>query len=64
MSTNVPATIWQPSPGNGEMGQGGDENLATLSGLQLVTLSGNSLVTLLSTFTPTPSTVWTENDNG
>lgn len=62
MSVGLPATIWRPTSGNGEMGIAGDDSITTISGLLLTTLSSRQLITLTSTYTPLPATVWTEND--
>lgn len=62
MSTNVPVTVWQPATGNGEMVQGTEVALETISRLNLITLSGNQLVTKDSLFTQIPGTVWSENN--
>lgn len=63
MSVNIPATVWSPQSGSGEMSNSGGAAITTLSALNLITLSGNQLVTLESIFTPTPATVWEEDDS-
>lgn len=62
MATNVPVTIWRPTDGESEMGQSDSENITTLSGLNITTLSGNELIVGPGSYTPKPTTVWTEDD--
>ncbi len=63
MTTNAPATVWQPRSGNGEMENITPLNLVTISGDQLVTLAGDDLVTLDSQFTQIPDTIWEEDSS-
>lgn len=58
-----PATIWQPTSGNGEMGQQGTFDLITLSGNFLVTLLGSKIILDTSIYSIIPATTWIE-DNG
>ena len=59
---DLPATVWRPTNGNAELGNGGTANLTTLSGDNLVTLAGDQLITLDGTETVLPATEWVESD--
>lgn len=57
MPSNVPASVWRITSGQGELGTTSG-NLVTLSGDQLVTLDDYDLVVLGGTVIPTPATEW------
>lgn len=62
MAVNVPVTIWQPTPGNGEMATQGVIDLVTLAGVFIITLAGAQVILGSSTYTKIPTTVWVEDD--
>lgn len=62
MATNVPVTIWQPTPGNGEMSTQAVAAFTTIAGAILTTLAGVTLTSGVGVYTKIPNTIWTEDD--
>lgn len=57
-----PATIWQPTGGEGEYSSTGNPNLGTESGVDLLTESNANLIEEDSSFSGTPVTTWSSAD--
>ncbi len=58
---NVPATVYTPSDGNGEMSSTGVFNIVDTVGTFLVDTVGTFIVDTGTTFTQIPATVYVEN---
>jgi hypothetical protein len=58
MPVGVPASVWRRTNGNGEASAISQSNITTLSGLNIVTLGGSDLVVDAGSFTPIPTSVW------
>lgn len=61
MSLGVPATVYTPSDGHGEMSSTGVFNIVDTTGTFLVDTVGTFVVDTGTTFTQTPSTVWSQD---
>lgn len=63
MSVDVPATIWRPADGLGELTTTGVEAIDDTAGVALVDTTGVAVVDTGITFTQIPATEWVEDDD-
>jgi len=60
--TDLAATIWRPTSGNGEAGQSDDALFITEANDYLVTQDSNNLQVEAGSYTKLPATVWVESE--
>ena len=63
MSTNVPATVWQPTDGLSNFSSESPNDIVDTLGNNLVDPSGNQIVDTGVVQTFIPATTWAENDS-
>ena len=60
--SDIARTVWRPTTGVGEYGQGTVDNIVDPSGVDIVDPSDVQLVSPDGSFTDIPKTVWTSED--